>query len=199
MQRGARLYEHSAAIDIQTGRVPTEQGVVHCRDVLVAIDGKLESIFPELQDRVRTARLQMLATAPTNEVKIEFAVYARYGYEYWQQLPDGRITLGGFRDHALEPEWTHSTETTEFIQDRLTRFLREHLRVSAPITHRWAASVGYTESGLPIVEQVRPGVWATGGYNGTGNVMGALCGRAVADAIAGHSNSLLKLLADSGN
>lgn len=199
MQRGARLCEHSAAINIQSGCVRTEQGIVHCRQVIVAIDGKLEVALPELRGRVRTARLQMLATAPTREVRFERAVYARYGYEYWQQLPDGRIALGGFRDHAVEDEWTHSTETTELIQDRLTRFLREHIRVSAPITHRWAASVGYTSSGLPIVEQVRPGVWAMGGYNGTGNVIGSLCGRAVADAIAGRSNSLIKLLADDGN
>lgn len=197
MRRGARLYEHSAATDIRSGCVRTEQGVVHCRHVIVAIDGKLETVLPELQGRVRTARLQMLATAPTREVKLERAVYARFGYEYWQQLPDGRIALGGFRDHAVEDEWTHSTETTQPIQDRLTRFLRDHLRVSAPITHRWAASVGYTKSGLPIVEQVRPGVWAMGGYNGTGNVIGALCARAVGDAIAGRSSDLLKWLADT--
>jgi glycine/D-amino acid oxidase-like deaminating enzyme len=126
----------------------------------------------------------MLSTAPTSEVKIDRAVYARWGYEYWQQLPDGRIVLGGFRDHAMEQEWTHSTEPTELIQNKLTEFLRKHLRVRAPIEHRWAASVGYTADGLPLAEEVKPGVWAVGGYNGTGNVVGALYGRMVANAVA---------------
>ena len=72
--------------------------------------------------------------------------------------------------------------------------LREHLRVSAPITHRWAASVGYTDTGLPIIHEVRPNVWALGGYNGTGNVVGALCGRAIAEHLAGRSELLKDFL-----
>jgi len=31
--------------------------------------------------------------------------------------------------------------------------------------------------------EVRPGIWALGGYNGTGNIVGALCARAVVDLI----------------
>jgi glycine/D-amino acid oxidase-like deaminating enzyme len=30
---------------------------------------------------------------------------------------------------------------------------------------------------------VRPGVWTVGGYSGTGNVVGAICGRAAAQVI----------------
>jgi len=185
LQRGARLYEGTPAIDIKTGAVHAPQGIVICKHIVVAVDGKLDLLLPELADRVFTARLQMLGTAPTSEVKIDRAVYARYGYEYWQQLPDGRVLLGGFRDQALDAEWTHATETTANIQDRLTSFLREHLRIAAPITHRWAAAVGYTESGMPITEEARNNVWVLGGYNGTGNAMGALCGRTVAQCVAG--------------
>jgi glycine/D-amino acid oxidase-like deaminating enzyme len=54
----------------------------------------------------------------------------------------------------------------------------------APIVRRWAGVVGYTESGLPVFEEVRPGVWAIGGYCGTGNVIGAICGRAAARMVA---------------
>ena len=88
-------------------------------------------------------------------------VYYRQGYEYWQQLPDGSIALGGFRDHALEEEWTSDDLPTERIQGLLEKFLRDHLKVRAPVTHRWAASVGYTPDGLPI--HCRSGVrWMKG-------------------------------------
>ena len=66
------------------------------------------------------------------------------------------------------------------MQGPLEAFLRDHLGVRAPVTRRWAASVGFTDSGLPVLEEVRPGVWAFGGYSGTGNVIGAICGRAAA-------------------
>ena len=45
--------------------VVTSRGMVRARRVIVAVDGHLEQLLPELAGRVRTARLQMLATAPT--------------------------------------------------------------------------------------------------------------------------------------
>jgi glycine/D-amino acid oxidase-like deaminating enzyme len=181
--RGARLYEHSPAMDLRRGEVATAAGRVRCGSVIVAVDGRLEALCPELRDRVRTARLQMLATAPTDEVRLPRPVYARWGYEYWQQLENGRIALGGFRDFGGEGEWTDERVPSETVQQRLERHLRERIGVKAPVTHRWAASVGYTASGLPILDEVRPGVWAAGGYSGTGNVIGALCGRAMAQVV----------------
>lgn len=187
--RGAQLFEHSPALQISAAEVATPGGRVRCRSVVVAVDGRLEAVLPELQGRVRTARLQMLATAPTDEVRVPRPVYARWGFEYWQQLPDGRIALGGFRDRAGSAEWTHAPDPSEPVQRLLERFLREGIGVrAAPVTHRWAAPVGYTADGLPVLEEVRPGVFAVGGYSGTGNVIGAICGRAAAQlAVLGAS------------
>ena len=185
---GARLYEYTPALDIRPGEVRTPAGTIRCDKTIVAVDGRLESILPELRGRVRTARLQMLATAPTDEVRVPRPVYARWGYEYWQQLPDGSIALGGFRDFGGEGEWTEEAAPGEVIQARLEQFLRERMGVRAPVTHRWAGCVGYTTTGLPVLEEVRDGVWAAGGYSGTGNVIGALCGRAAAElALTGAS------------
>jgi glycine/D-amino acid oxidase-like deaminating enzyme len=52
--------------------------------------------------------------------------------------------------------------------------------------------VGYTESGLPVVSEVRPGVWAVGGYSGTGNVIGTLLGRGMARWLAGGDDSIVR-------
>lgn len=181
MEAGARLFEHSPALSVAGTEVVTPTGRVRCGGVIVAVDGRLERLFPEVAGRVRTARLQMLATAPAPEVRFPRPVYLRWGYEYFQQLSDGRIALGGFRDRGGDAEWTEGAAPTAQIQDELERFLRDGLGVRAPITHRWAASVGYTTTGLPLLDEVRPRVWAAGGYSGTGNVVGALCGRAMAE------------------
>ncbi|MDQ2669928.1 MAG: FAD-binding oxidoreductase [Gemmatimonadota bacterium] len=194
--RGARLFEHSAAIEISGSGVRTTQGRVECGAVVVAIDGRLEQVLPELRPRVRTARLQMLATAPTSEVMLPRPVYARYGYDYWQQLPDGRIALGGLRDQGGEAEWTDATEPSPDIQRMLERLLRDRVGVQAPVTHRWAAPVSYTDSGLPVLGEVRPGVWAAGAYSGTGNVPGALCGRLAAELATGGRPDGAALFAD---
>jgi gamma-glutamylputrescine oxidase len=191
IQAGAQLFEHSSVTSLSGHEVCTGKARVICKKVIVAVDGKLEVLLPELTGRVRTARLQMIASAPTNEVQLPRPVYARWGYEYWQQLPSGSISLGGFRDAALEQEWTFNSEPDQKIQGLLEQFMREKIGVKhAPITHRWAASVSYSSQTLPVLAQVRENLWAIGGYSGTGNVVGAALGRIVAElAVLGSSEN----------
>lgn len=198
LQQGAMLFEHSRVRSPAQGTVVSERGArISCGAVVVAVDGGLESLLPELVGRVRTARLQMLASAPAPEVRLERPVYSRYGYDYWQQLPDGRVVVGGCRDQEEDDEWTLDGNPSSAVQQRLERLLRDRIGVRhAAVTHRWAASVGYTvgrsEPGMPLMDEVRPGVWAIGGYCGTGNVLGALHGRMVAQ-LAVHGSSGMAL------
>ena len=179
------LFESSRALEIKTGLVRGEKFLVRAKKIIVAVDGKLEGIFPKI--KVRTARLQMLGTAPT-EARFSRPVYARFGYEYWQQLPDGRVVLGGLRDQFEADEWTFEDSPSSALQQRLEDFLRSDLQVTATITHRWAASVSYSSDLLPVLEQVQDNVWALGGYSGTGNVIGSIFGRMTAQlALQGHS------------
>ena len=183
--RGARLFEESPAEAIAAREVNTPGGKVRCDTVIVAVDGGLERAVPAIRT-VRSARAQMLATAPAHEVDIPRPVYARWGYDYWQQLPDKRVVLGGFRDLGGRSEWTTSTAPTPPVQAHLETFLRDGLGVRAPITHRWAGTIGFTPDKLPVIWHGQG--WAFGGYSGTGNVLGALCGRAVAQwAVTGSS------------
>ncbi len=197
MEDGALLFAQTRALSFTGTEVVTPRGRVHCERVIVAVDGRLEALVPEVAGIVRTARLQMLGTAPSREVDVPFPVYARYGFDNWQQLPDGSVALGGGRDTAMEEEWTLSTEPTPGVQNYLDRVLREQIGVREPVTHRWAASASYTTTGVPVLGEVRPGVWATGGYSGTGNVMGALCGRAAARAACGETTEFARLLLNS--
>ena len=191
LEAGAQLFENSSVTSLSGHEVRTQNAIIRCKKVIVAVDGKLEILLPELAGHVRTARLQMIASAPTNEVRLLRPVYARWGYEYWQQLPNGSISLGGFRDAALEQEWTTNSEPSQPIQDLLEQFMREKIGVkNAPITHRWAASVSYSSRTLPVLTEVRENLWAIGGYSGTGNVVGAALGRIVAElAVNGSSEN----------
>lgn len=195
---GAQLFAQTRALSFSGNEVVSTHGRIRCEQVIVAVDGRLESLVPELAGTVRTARLQMLATAPTREIEIPCPVYARYGFDYYQQLPDGSVALGGGRDKAVEDEWTTENDPSPFIQKYLERVLRDKLGVKAPITHHWAANVSYTFNGLPVLAEVRPGVWVIGGYSGTGNAVGALCGRAAARLASGDTTEFARLLVNAG-
>jgi len=192
LRRGAQLFGDSRVVSIDDDLVTTTHGSVRARAIVVAVDGRLETILPELAPRVRSARL-MIATAPTDEIVVPRPVYARWGFDYWQQRTDGRVVLGGARSLGGDAEWTTSTEPSEPVQSALTALVGR-IGVDAPITHRWAATVGYTENGIPVLERVRDRVWAIGAYSGTGNVIGALCGRAVANLVLGRRSEFAELL-----
>ena len=163
--------------------------------IVIATDGSGRGLLPELDDALWSARGQVIGTEPLPERLFDCPHYARHGFDYWQQLPNGRIVLGGFRDFSILTEMTDDETTTEPIQEALDAFLVELLGDMPAVTHRWAGIFGLTQDLLPLVGRVpdHDGVWVAAGYSGHGNVFGLLCGELVADAIAGNDDSLLEL------
>ena len=163
--------------------------------VVMATDGSGRGLLAELDDAVWPARGQVIATEPLAERLFECPHYARNGFDYWQQLPDNRIVLGGFRDFSILAEMTDEEVTTEEIQAALDAFLVELLGTKPRVERRWAGIFGLTQDLLPLVGPVpgRDGTWVAGGYSGHGNVLGLLCGRLVAEAILGRQDPLLGL------
>ena len=188
---GARLFEGSPAVGLTTGAVETPNGVIRCRLTIVAVDGALASILPELEGRVWPTRLQMIASGPHPPGRLPHAISTRWGWDYAQQLADGTIAFGGCRDVGGAAERTSDANVSEPVQAALERRFTEVIGAPPAVTHRWAATAGYTEDGLPVLGEVRRGVWATGGYSGTGNLFGAACGRAVARLALGRATDSL--------
>lgn len=195
---GAQLFGNTPALLAEPGKVITPEGSISCDQIIIASDGGLHHLVPEVAHLLRPVRLQMLATAPAPEVTFPRPTYARFGMDYWQQLPDGRIALGGCRDIGGDEEYTENSDPSRRIQTALEELLRHKLRVTAPITHRWAAVVTYNDSGLPIAVQAQRGIWALGGYNGTGNLLGPLAARAVTSVISGEPDRRAELLGIRG-
>lgn len=194
-REGAVLHEQSRVRAVQPGAVELDNGaVVRAPIVVVCADGALGELLPDAASLLRQVRLQMLATVPAHDVQLPRPVYARYGYDYWQQLPDRRIVLGGGRDHFVDAEFTGDSAPSSEVQQWLEYQLRQRVGTSAEVTHRWAATVSYTADALPIAREFASGVWGVGGYCGTGNVVGALCARAAVRHAMGASDAFLDLL-----
>jgi glycine/D-amino acid oxidase-like deaminating enzyme len=175
------------------GALILEGATVTARHVIVAADGALPRLVPAYDGRVRARRLHMVASEPLPERIVDQLVYARWGYEYFQQRPDGRVLAGGFGDIDGPNSYTDRPEGDPRIWDRIEHYLREDIGIDAAITHRWTGTVGYSEERRPFVGPVpgRPGLWVAGGYSGTGNVPGFLAGRELADMIAGRAGEPL--------
>jgi glycine/D-amino acid oxidase-like deaminating enzyme len=165
--------------------------------IVIATDGSGRGLLPELDDAVWPARGQVVTTEPLSERLFDCPHYARHGFDYWQQLADGRIVLGGFRDFSILTEMTDDEKTTEPIQDALDAFLVELLGYLPAVTHRWAGIFGLTQDLLPLVGRVpgHDGTWIAAGYSGHGNVLGYMCGELVASAVLAGNDVPLELFA----
>jgi gamma-glutamylputrescine oxidase len=191
---GVRIHEGTEVrAPVEGTRVHSQAGTVRAGNLIVAADGALPSLVPAYEGRVRARRLHMVATEPLAERIVDQLVYARWGYEYFQQRPDGRILAGGFGDVDGPNSYTDRPEGDQRIWDRIERWLREDVGVDAPITHRWTGTVGYSDERRPFVGPVpgHPGLWVAGGYSGHGNVPGFLAGQELADMIAGRAGEPL--------
>ncbi len=194
LESGAAMVAPARVTRVMPGAVHVaglEQPVATPR-VLVAVDGGLEDLVPALGGRagggVRTARLQMQATAPTtptDQVIGDRPRYHRYGLDYLQQLPTGEVLLGGGRDIGGADEWADwgvPAVPSAPVQAHLDRW-RAELGIDAPVSHRWAAHAAFTTDRLPVDERVAPGVHVVGAYSGHGNVLGGLLAREAALAL----------------
>jgi glycine/D-amino acid oxidase-like deaminating enzyme len=173
----AKLHEHTPVREVSAGRVVTEHGTIRAGVVVVAVDGRLDVLLPTLAGRVRTARLQMLATTPVAP-RLPCPVYGRWGYDYAQQRPDGRLFVGGGRDRFIDAEWTQDATPSPPVQAYIDTVAARMAGNPVTVAERWAASVGYTADGRPLCTEVAAGVVAIGGYNGTGNLVGPVAARA---------------------
>jgi glycine/D-amino acid oxidase-like deaminating enzyme len=183
---GAEIVEGHLVSDLAELRAPT---------VVVATDGYPSGLLGELEGLIVPTRGQVIATEPLAERLFEVPHYGRHGFDYWHQAEDGRLVAGGFRDVALEGEFTADEDVTDDVQRSIERFVDDLVGRELRIDYRWAGIFGLVLDFVPVVGRV-PGAesaWVVGGYSGHGNVLGFACGRLVARAILGDRDPLLDL------
>jgi hypothetical protein len=77
----------------------------------------------------------MIGTEPANDVRFTMPIYRDGDQTYWQQLPDKRIILGGFDE----------IDDDEECWEALEKFLREHIKTEAKVTHKWVGVCAYSK------------------------------------------------------
>ena len=180
---GARIHEDSAVTAVEGGMARTARGTVRAGSVVLCTNAYTAHLA---SSRVRPVRGQMLATAPAPPTFARPA-YAKRGYQYWRQTADGRVVVGGWRDTATEHEVGEDEAPTLKIQAHLDAFLKEH-GITAPVTHRWAGTMGFSHDALPYVGRMADRLFACGGFTGHGMSFGPACAELIATLVRGGSH-----------
>ena len=158
-----------SAISSGRGEVEVRAGEKSCRAgvVILATNAYTPQLVPQV--KIQPIRAQMLGSAPVLRSVCDVPTYSHSGYRYWRQLRTGEVLVGGWRDTSIATEVGYVEQPTERIQEHLDGQLTA-MTGGAEVTHRWAGIMGFTETGLPLVEQVEGmrNVYLCGGFNGHG-------------------------------
>ena len=157
------------AVEASSSDVLVHADGAECRAgcVILATNAYTPLLLPQIE--IQPRRAQMLASGPDASHLCDLPTYSHFGYRYWRQLPTGEVLVGGWRDTAYDEEVGYEELPTDKIQAHLDVQLKR-MGAEAAVTHRWAGTMGFTESGLPLVGPVEgmPGIYTCAGFNGHG-------------------------------
>lgn len=179
--RGGSLFAHSpldgARWDAGVWSARTPHGSVKARTLVLATNAFTPRLCPALEPLIAPRRGQMLATAPLEREVASVPTLAHWGYQYWRQLPDRRLVIGGWRDLDPDGEVGYDDRPTDPIQQAIERGLAILVPEGAHVEHRWAGTMGFARDGRPLVGWLDPAhhLAICAGFTGHGMGMAAAC------------------------
>jgi glycine/D-amino acid oxidase-like deaminating enzyme len=171
--------------------VETEAGAISADAVVVANNAWAGRLLPELADLITPVRGQVLASAPIAPGAIRGAWSLNEGYEYFQQLPDGRLVLGGMRWTAAGMEvGIDRPNVNPSIQRRLEEWFELVFPTVGPleVERRWAGIMAWTPDRLPFIGPLGASgrLWLAAAFNGHGLPFAQLAAEIVGAGLAGR-------------
>jgi len=197
-RKGARIFEGTPVTAIETRpdsvTLVSPKGRLSAAMLLLASNAWTGLLHPAFDGAIVGMRGQMLATEPCPERILPMPVYVDFGFEYFRQLPDGRVLAGGGRRASLDTELTFVDRPTEAVQGAIESFLHSCFPSTRglKITHRWAGIMGFSCDELPNLGPV-PGavnVYAAAGYHGHGLGYAVLAARAASEMMLDGRTSI---------
>lgn len=188
--RGARLCEHTALRSARwhagAWQADCDSARVRAGSLVLATNAFTPQLCPVLEPLIRPRRGQMLVTAPLTRRIARLPTYAHWGYQYWRQLADGRLLLGGWRDLDLDGEVGYEDRPTQGIQRGIEGGLRQLVPEGAAIEGRWAGTMGFARDGRPLVGwlDAEHHLAICAGFTGHGMGMAAGCTEGLAELLS---------------
>jgi gamma-glutamylputrescine oxidase len=196
---GVRIHETSRVSRITPGdaaRVETGAGAVRAGFVLIATNGYLGELVPQVAARVMPINNFIVATEPLGDaaaralIRGNLAVAdSRFVVNYFRLTSDHRLLFGGGESYC----WRFPPDIAAVVRPRMLAIFPQ--LAGARITHAWGGTLAITVNRMPAFQRLAPNLFSAAGYSGHGVALAALAGRMLAEAVRGTAGRL-DLLAD---
>jgi gamma-glutamylputrescine oxidase len=188
---GARLHEGVEVTGVSRAgvgwKVATRTGDVHAGRVVLACNGYLRGIAPDVERRVMPINNFIAVTEPLGVERARSLIAndcavsdSRFVVNYYRTTPDHRLLFGGGENYSYR-----------FPRD-IGAFVRPHMLGVFPqladvrLDYAWVGTLAITPTRMPWVHELQPGLINASGFSGLGVVLAPFTGKAVAEALCGE-------------
>lgn len=188
-QKGGLLFENSPVVRAAQGGDPkivhTEKGCVKANEIVFCgsayFVNRPEKKLAQACLPISTYVMVTEAIPPNvlkSAIRAPYAIRdSRYADDYYRPLPDGRLLWGGRIGIGRDP----ADLAAEMRRD-MVKIYPQFKDVKADIA--WSGLMGYTVHRMPLIGQLRPGVWYCTNFGGNGVGPTTAGGEIIAKAIA---------------
>ncbi|MFP2769635.1 NAD(P)/FAD-dependent oxidoreductase [Oceanisphaera sp. KMM 10153] len=188
---GGRIFEQSAAVDIQHGdpaTVVTKKGRVEANFVVMAGNAYLGDLVPKLAAKAMPCGTQVITTEPLSEEQASRLIPNNYCVEdcnylldYFRLTGDRRLIYGGGVVYgARDPD-----DIERLVVPKLLQTFPQLKGVK--IDYRWSGNFLLTLSRLPQFGRLEPNVYYMQGYSGHGVTCTHLAGKLLSEVLKGQA------------
>ena len=186
---GAVIHERSEVTRVDQGAKPvvhTADGRVTCDHLILACNGYLGGLVPQVAARVMPINNFIVATEPLGEraaqVLAEPVAVAdtKFVVNYWRLSEDNRLLFGGGESYGYR--FPDIIQTVRKPMLEIYPALRD-----VRIDHAWGGTLAITMTRNPCFLRVAPNILSASGYSGHGVALATLAGRLLAEAVSGQA------------
>jgi gamma-glutamylputrescine oxidase len=182
---GARVFERARVTAVDAAGAQTDRGAVRARFVIVACNGYLGGMVPEVAARVMPINNFIVATEPLGErarglIREDVAVAdSRFVVNYFRLTPDSRLLFGGGESYG----YRFPADIARVVRPRMLAIYPQLADVV--IEYAWGGTLAITVNRLPAFQRLAPNVYSAAGYSGHGVGLATLAGKLIAEAVQG--------------
>jgi gamma-glutamylputrescine oxidase len=195
---GAVIHELSEVTAVVTQPrlvLTTARGQVTAGHAIIAGNGYLPNILPQVNARVMPINSFIAATAPLpdrwQEVLAEDIAVSdsKFVVNYYRFSADRRFLFGGRESYSMG----FPRDIARPLVGRMQTLFPQLAGVG--IDHVWGGSLGITMTRLPHVVRVAPNILSGAGFSGHGVALSGMAGRVMAEAVMGQEEGLASFAA----
>ncbi|MGZ3691257.1 MAG: NAD(P)/FAD-dependent oxidoreductase, partial [Pseudobdellovibrio sp.] len=172
-----------------TRLLKTDNGDFECSMIIYCLNGYSPVAHPYFADKIYPTRAQILMMEKAPPF-MDGPCYANFYLDYFRQMPNGSLLIGGFRQLEKATEVGYSDHITDVIQNALHDFVKTHLPSlkDKKVSHRWSGVMGFSRDGQPMIGALPEDnqVYFAGGYTGHGIGLAFHTGKCLTDLIFGR-------------